>query len=71
MPEYRVNPEVLRKLRIYIGEIPAKARETERVSAGSETYTWDQVLEQVEKGTPFGIRYAKAIEEGLRESGEL
>ncbi len=52
----------LESLRKMISEMPAAQRSESRLVVGHQTFTVDELLEEVEKGTEVGKMYLKAQE---------
>jgi len=56
MKKWLPDPEVLKRLEKEI----AKQSDTSRIALGSRILTWQNVLEEVRIGTPFGRQYYSA-----------
>ena len=56
MKKWLPDPEVLKRLEEEI----AKQSNTSRIALGSRILTWQNVLEEVRVGTPFGRQYYRA-----------
>lgn len=64
--EWSPNPEIVARLKNDVDKVPKDLRDSVRINVDGRLLTWNDVIKEIQEGTPFGRQYYRALAWGQK-----